>query len=613
MDPAGDEGGLLDLLTVVWSLAIGACVTLAMIHVQISFRMKGGVRKTHLLFAGGAFSVAATSFLELSLLHATSLEAYRRLMGLAQGSISSMLLFFVGFACWYYGRVVRPLAWASCGATLCTLGMSLSGLPEWSVRWAEDIRRVEFLGLTEITLATYRGGAGTWMEALAVGLLLTLVGEAALRSWRAERNRGGVAVGASLFFFLLITKGYAIFVERGVVETPFFFVFPVLAILVTMGRELSLDVVRAVELGGELRESEKRMAMAAKAAHLGLWEWRGESGELWVTEQARDMLALPATGTMTPRRCLRGIHPGERGPLLRKLDEALKQNGDFALECRGACGSRWILVHGGAEKGDSGRFLSGIVMDVTERRRFHEKLEELRGELAHVSRVSTMGELAASLAHELNQPLAAILSNAEAATRYLSRPDPDLGEIRAILGDIVADDRRAGDVIHRLREIIQKKERVEAERVDLNAVVRDAGILLAGEMVSRGAELHLWLSDEAPGVWAGRVELQQVLLNLMVNGLDAMEGLPRGQRRLHLETECGEDRVWLRVRDNGPGIPVEQMERVFDPFFSTKPQGLGMGLAISRSLVEAHQGRLTATNLQGQGVEFTVEFPRRRG
>jgi C4-dicarboxylate-specific signal transduction histidine kinase len=246
--------------------------------------------------------------------------------------------------------------------------------------------------------------------------------------------------------------------------------------------------------------------------------------------------------------------------------------------------------------------MRGVVIDVTERRRAQEDVERMRKELAHVTRVSTLGELAASMAHELNQPLAAILSNAQAARRFLAAPDVDLKEIRDILDDIIRDDKRAGEVIHRLRALVQKREAVDTERLNLNELVRDAERLLHGELVARNTQLVEELQPDLAEAVGGRVELQQVLLNLLVNALDAMRDVPVSERVITVETTSGDGWVELRVIDAGPGIPESLLPEIFRPFFTTKQHGLGMGLAISRSILEACGGTL----VRGQS-------PRRRG
>ncbi len=251
----------------------------------------------------------------------------------------------------------------------------------------------------------------------------------------------------------------------------------------------------------------------------------------------------------------------------------------------------------------------GIQTDVTERKRKNEELRHLRDELTHVGRQATLGELTAAIAHELNQPLAAIGSNARAAQRFLESGETDLGEIGEILGDIVADNRRAAEVIRRLRALLQKHE-PQLEPLEMNEVIRQVLPLLRSDALLKGVDLELELDEGLPPVCGDRVQLQQVLLNLILNGFDAMADLPAEERRLVLRTENepGEG-VGVSVRDFGAGFGGQEPERLFEPFHTTKADGMGMGLAIVRSILEVHQGRIRAYENDDRGATFHFTLP----
>jgi two-component system sensor kinase FixL len=244
-----------------------------------------------------------------------------------------------------------------------------------------------------------------------------------------------------------------------------------------------------------------------------------------------------------------------------------------------------------------------VVTDNTEKRR----AEEARRELVHASRLAVLSEFTASIAHEINQPLGAILSNADAAELLLENASPPLDEVRRILADIRSDDLRASEVIRKLRGLLRRGE-VERQPLDLNGVVRDVSIILRAEAQRRGVEIILKLSANPCIVWGDRVHLQQVLLNLIVNGFEAMAET-RGDRRVTLSTELSGGEVIVRVSDSGAGIPAERLPKLFDRFFSTKREGMGMGLAISRSLVEEHGGRIWAESPSGSGAHFCFALP----
>jgi len=245
--------------------------------------------------------------------------------------------------------------------------------------------------------------------------------------------------------------------------------------------------------------------------------------------------------------------------------------------------------------------------DITRQRLDRLETERLRRDLTHVGRVTTMGEMAAALAHELNQPLTAILSNAHAGERYLAQGTPPLGEVREILQDVVGDARRAGEVIQRLRSLLRKDE-AKFLALDINMVVREMAVLTHTEAVLRNLTVELDLGSDLPPVRGDRVQLLQVLLNLVVNGMEAT-GAQTDGRRIEIRTARGVEAVRVAVRDEGPGIPPEALQEIFETFYTTKPKGMGMGLAISRSIVEAHGGQLWAENNPDRGATFWFTLP----
>jgi signal transduction histidine kinase len=253
--------------------------------------------------------------------------------------------------------------------------------------------------------------------------------------------------------------------------------------------------------------------------------------------------------------------------------------------------------------------LGEVFTNTLSRRRSEIEGQRLRQDLAPVGRVSTMGELTASLAHELNQPLTAILSNAQAAQRMLDSDTADLAEIREILGDIVEDDKRAGEVIYRLRGFL-KKGHLELSTLDIGELVSQVARLVSSDAIIRNVVIRLELASGLPPVSGDRVQLQQVVLNLLMNGLDAMRESGAGERTLVLRTfGAGPASVVVAVEDSGVGVPEADLDHVFHAFYTTKPDGLGMGLAISRSIVEAHGGQLKARNNPEGGATFSFTLP----
>lgn len=250
-----------------------------------------------------------------------------------------------------------------------------------------------------------------------------------------------------------------------------------------------------------------------------------------------------------------------------------------------------------------------FITDMTER----FELERNRRELAHLTRVSTMGELAASLAHELNQPLTAILSNGQAAQRFMDQEPIDLAEVRDILKDIVDDSGRASEVIRRMRAFVKKEEQQQLVSLDAGGLLRDVALLVHGDAVARGIHVSHVIDDGLPPVRGDKVQLQQVLLNLLLNAFDAVSECGSPDRVVALFAQPGRDgMVRIAVRDRGHGLTPDRLECIFKPFVTSKPQGLGLGLSISRSIVQMHGGRLWGENNPDQGMTFYVALPAAR-
>ena len=270
---------------------------------------------------------------------------------------------------------------------------------------------------------------------------------------------------------------------------------------------------------------------------------------------------------------------------------------------------RWYIIAALAIIAIQAALIADLLLQHTRRRRSETDLQRNREQLAHVTRVSTMGELATSLAHELNQPLTAILSNAQAAQRFLNAQPADLDEVREILEDIVTDNSRAGEVIRRMRTLV-KKEELEFAPINVASVIGDVVQLVHSDGVLRNIRVDIECQDNLPTVRGDRVQLQQVVLNLLMNAFDAMKEATAKERNVKVWAQTnGAGTVEISVRDHGTGLTSDELAKVFQPFYTTKREGLGMGLPISRSIIEAHGGRLWAENNVDLGATFHFTLP----
>ena len=253
--------------------------------------------------------------------------------------------------------------------------------------------------------------------------------------------------------------------------------------------------------------------------------------------------------------------------------------------------------------------IAGLLLQRTRRHRAEAALQRNREELAHVTRVSTVGELTTSVAHELNQPLGAILSNADAAEMFLAADPPALDEVRDILADIRKDDQRASEVIRRMRSLLRKRE-LTPQSIEINEVVEEVLRLLSIDASARKVAMKFERTTSLPRVWCDPVHFQQVVLNLVLNGMEAMAGLEEEKRQVVVRTGPGDNgTVKVAVADYGPGVPVDRLPKLFEPFFTTKKEGMGMGLSIARTIVEAHHGQIWAENNGGVGATFYFTVP----
>jgi len=387
----------------------------------------------------------------------------------------------------------------------------------------------------------------------------------------------------------------------------------IIAVQALLIGSLLLHRARRRRAEGELRESQQLMELATSANELGLWARNPEQGEFWANSSLRSLFGLGQNGALRFDDIVARIHPDDRTRMVSVIEHAqqngLPFDGEFRIVLPDSS-ERWVAARGRNLDKPEERGLRriGAVFDITERKRAQYELDQQRDELAHAGRVSVMGQLASALAHELNQPLGAILRNAEAAELFLQASSPDLEEVAAILADIRKDDQRAGQVIDRMRGLLKRRESQWSE-LDLNAVAEEVAGLLRFDAEARRLKLTLELSRSASCVRGDRVQLQQVLLNLILNAMDAMNGYESGGRCVAICVRRREEEVELAVRDSGHGILADNVKRLFEPFFTTKPSGMGLGLAISHTIIQAHGGRLWAENNPDEGATFYFTVP----
>jgi PAS domain S-box-containing protein len=367
-----------------------------------------------------------------------------------------------------------------------------------------------------------------------------------------------------------------------------------------------------------LREREARINLAAESADLAFWILYPGQNPAWMSEKGRRIYGFDSSLPLTCDLILSRVHPDERADVKAAYVRACALSGTFESEHRLLLPygkTRWVIMRGRCLKDEDGNLLEtiGVTLDVSAQKQADLQLQHQREEMAHRNRVSLMGEMTASFAHELNQPLTAIANNAAAARRFLDRGNIDPVLLKQLLHDMVADSHRAGEVIRGIRSLVRKEAGVRT-LLDLNSVIMETVRLVSSDVLSRESVVVTELDPQLPQVDATLVQIQQVLLNLIMNALDAMEALPPVERRIIINTRSDKgDIAEVRVRDFGTGLPKEKPDKVFDHFFSTKQKGMGMGLAIVRSIIEAHGGTIVGENAPDRGANMIVRLPAVRG
>jgi PAS domain S-box-containing protein len=308
------------------------------------------------------------------------------------------------------------------------------------------------------------------------------------------------------------------------------------------------------------------------------------------------------------------VHPDDQAQMERDMATAMHARGlyETVSRWRRADGEyRWMLIRGLPMLDARGQVIRwyGVMNDIEELRRAEDALQRSQSELAHANRVATLGELTASIAHEVNQPLAAVVTNGEASLRWLSRPEPQLQEVHDGLKRMISEGRRASEVVRRLRDLARKGETVRCE-LDLIELIDEALLLVQREMTRLQVSLRREYESPLPHVLGDRVQLQQVVINLLVNALQAIDSTTAGVRQIGIQARTETDgKLYVSIVDSGPGIAADDLDRLFTAFFSTKPEGMGMGLSICRSIIDAHGGRIWATSEPGQGSVFQFLLP----
>jgi two-component system sensor kinase FixL len=609
-------------LTVIWSMLASSYLTLALLPLFIGAR--GIQARANFSFAVAAIAVAVITGIELMAMRTTSTEQMATLLRWVHLPILVLWVGIVCFVRFYFDAGRSWLAWTGGGLRVLALILSFTTGQNLFFKEITGLKQVTVIGSETISIA--QGVLNPWyvVGPLSTLVLTAFVLDAAVTMWCRETSIGrrrAIVFSGCIIFFLLASVVHAALVNMGVINSPYIVGLSFIPILIAMSYELSYDMLHSVQIAyqlqaseAELRTNKQRIKLAASAADLRLWDWDMVRDEIWSTDRNRTLYGFEKSEKISFNKLLNIVHDEDRELVRRAVTASITGNGSFESEYRikMSDGSlRWLNSRGRIEFSDSNQPLRmlGVTLDITLRKRAELESQQQRNELTHLSRVTLVGELSGSLAHELNQPLTAILTNAQAAQRFLTHNDVDLTEVKNILDDIIAEDKRAGDIIQRLR-LLLKKGNVQHTPLDLNKIVCVVLKLINSDLVNHNITVNIVLDSKLPAVIGDRIQLQQVLLNLIMNACEAMTHNEASNRKLTVRTgQTSLDKIEVSIVDQGPGISPESMNKIFEPFYTTKSHGMGLGLPICRTIITAHNGQLWATNNQHNGTIFHFTLP----
>lgn len=599
----------MSILTIVWSMCGAACLMLALM--QVFLWLQDDRAQVYLLMSTACLGAAAVAMTEMTLMYASSTVFYAEILRWQNLAVFVLLVSLVWAVYLHLGTGRRWLAMAI--TLIWAVAVVINFMSPSSLVFAEIQTLKQLTTFWGETFVVAVGTRNPWLMLTEVASLLILVffAEAGIRSWRRGEHRRALAVAIGAVSFILVGGIHAPLVDAGILQTPYMVSFAFLTMVFALSYELVSSAVRASHYAREIGAGNKRWENLMSNVHLSILGV-DRDGCIDHVNPFFERLSGYSSDELKGQPVSRLVTEADKASLARRLEIASetgpRPKSQWTILCRSGM-QRQFMCSTVRRESAEGRYegVLAVAEDITDRLRSERELMAARREMERMTRVNMLGELASALAHEVNQPLAAVLSNAQAAQRLLGSDALEAEELREILDDIVRDDRRASEVISRIRSMVRKDEG-QRHPIQLNDIVRSAISLVQSELDAHNVGLDVALADGLPAVLVNRVDIGQVIMNLMMNAVRAVSDQPEERRRIAIETKQN-DGVQLMVEDSGAGIPKQIAGRVFEPFFTTKSKGIGMGLAICRRIVEAHDGRIWIESTDTVGARIVVRLP----
>lgn len=607
----------MNLVVNIYNAMAGAYLLLGVMHFILWLRNRRALANLTYVFitTGAAFHL----YCELGAMTTSSPPEYLGYIRISHFGGTVVIIGSIIFIRLYLGAGRAALAWAAIGIRSTAFFLNFlvfgTGINYLAV---ESLKQIPFLGTQVSTADVVETNPWMLFSQLALIFWLLFVVEASVSCWKRggpENRRKALTIGGSMALFIVLGSGYSVLVLHRIIDGPLLPALPFILTTFAMGYELSRDALRASKLSQDLQTSQRRLALAASATRLALWEWKTDQDAIWATPSARHLFGAPPDETLNISHFTATLHPDDRRRVMDVILKSSAEHTPFSAEYRRIAPGgriRWITGLGNAEldRETGSTLLRGVSVDITEQKNAENALNEEREKLLHTTRLATISQMASFLAHELNQPLAAIVNNAGATLGVLESGRPGAhAQALEIIHDIIEDAQRAGEIIRGIRGQIRPGDGIRAD-MDPGEILPSVIRMITPEARLRGCQILEDIHPGIPRIEANSVQIQQVLLNLLLNALDAVTS-PGAKEPLIIASVSRTDGkfIAITITDRGPGLPADNPSKVFSEFYTTKANGIGMGLVVSRTIAESHGGSLKAENIPGGGARFILTFP----